>query len=373
MPWFSTWVWGKIPREVVNITQGRRQTMTTQNRLIEAKISILQLAHELGNISKACRKAGIARSSFYEIKKAYESFGRAGLEPKVRRSPRMPNGYAEELVKKILDKTRQFPSYSYNRIADELRLEGVEVSGGGVRNVWIRHNLTRRLSRYLWLEKEVSEGRAVMTEQSIKALGRLKRLKEATDQHVEAERPGELLSQDLYFVGTIKGVGKIYMQSVIDCSCSVGFARLCHNKLPIHSVAILHEHVLPFYDRHELPVQSVLTDCGREYVGRADRHLYELYTGAQNIEHRTTRPASPYTNGFAERFHQTLKNEFFAKVFREKWYKSLEELQHDLDEFLQAYNERRAHSGYRPNGRTPYQTFLDLVKEPEVQGQVQAA
>lgn len=347
--------------------------MTAQNRLIEAKISILQLAHELGNISKACKKAGIARSSFYEIKKAYESFGRSGLEPKPRRSPRMPNAFPEELVKKILDKTREFPSYSYNRVANELQLEGVSVSGQGVRKIWQRHNLTRRLSRFLWLEKEVSEGRGMLTEQAIKALKRLKRLEEATDQHVEAHSPGELLSQDLYFVGHIKGVGKIYMQSVIDCSCSYVFARLCLNKLPIHSVAIVHEKVLPFYDEHGVPLQSILTDCGREYVGRADRHFFELYLGAQDIEHRTTRPASPYTNGFAERFHQTLKNEFFAKKFREKWYKNVEELQHDLDAFLEFYNQKRIHSGYRPNGRTPYQTFLDLTKTEPVQEQAQAA
>jgi hypothetical protein len=341
--------------------------MDTQNRLIDAKVSILQLSHELGNISKACRRAGIARSSFYEIKKAFEQFGRAGLEPRTRRRPQMPNQYSEELVKKILDKTREFPGNSYNRIALELQLGGVSVSGPGVRKVWERHSLTRRLARFLWLEKEVSEGRGILTESAVKALRRLKRLEEATDQHVEANHPGELLSQDLYFVGYIKGVGRIYAQSVVDCATSMGFAKLCLNKLPIHSVAVLHERVLPFYDEHRVTLKAVLTDCGREYTGRADRHLYELYTGAQGIEHRTTRPASPYTNGFAERFHQTLKNEFFAKKFREKWYRTLEELQHDLDEFLEFYNQRRPHSGYRPNGRTPYQTFLDLIAEPAVQ------
>lgn len=347
--------------------------MNTQNRLIDAKISILQLAHELGNISKACKRAGIARSSFYEIKKAYESFGRAGLEPRPRRRPKMPNAYSEALVKQILDKTRQMPGSSYNQVALALQLEGVAVSGSGVRHVWERHRLARRLARYLWLEKEVSEGRGVMTEKAIRALQRLKRLKAASDQHVQADHAGELLSQDLYFVGYIKGIGKIYMQSVVDCACSVGFARLCLNKLPIHSVAILHEQVLPFYDRHNVAVKAVLTDCGREYTGRADQHAYELYTGAQDIVHRTTRPASPYTNGFAERFHQTLKNEFFAKVFREKWYTSLETLQRDLDAFLEVYNTKRPHSGYRPKGRTPYQTFLDLITQEQLQEPAQAA
>lgn len=338
--------------------------MSSQDRLIDAKISILQLAEKLDSISQACKVAGIARSSFYEIKKAYEQFGREGLVPKPKRRPRMPNEYPQEIVGKILDMTRQFPAYSYVRIAGQLQIEGVSVSASGVRKVWERNGLVKKLSRYLWLEREVSEGRGIMTENAIRAVKRLKRLEEASDQHVEANHPGELLSQDLYFVGVIKGVGKIYMQSAVDCSCSVGFARLCISKQPIHSVALLHEKVLPFYDAMGLGLQTVLTDCGREYCGRQDGHFFELYLGSMSIEHRTTRPASPFTNGFVERFHRTLKDEFFSKAFREKIYGSFEELQRDLDGFLEFYNTGRIHSGYRCDGRTPMQTLKDLLATP---------
>lgn len=338
--------------------------MNSQDRLIDAKISILQLAEKLESISEACKVAGIARSSFYEIKKAYEQFGREGLVPKPRRRPRMPNQYPEEIVQKILDMTRRYPAYSYVRIAGQLRMENISVSPGGVRKVWERHGLVRKLSRFLWLEREVSEGRGIMTEQAIRAVKRLKRLEEASDQHVEANRPGELISQDLYMVGFIKGVGKIYLQSAVDCSCSVGFARLCVSKQPIHSVALVHERLVPFYDSIGMPLSAILTDGGREYCGRPDQHFFELYLGSQNIEHRVTRPASPYTNGFAERFHRTLKDEFFAKAFREKLYTSLEELQVDLDAFLEFYNTGRVHSGYRCQGRTPMQTLKDLLANP---------
>lgn len=338
--------------------------MGNQDRLIDAKISILQLAEKLESISEACKVAGIARSSFYEIKKAYEQFGREGLYPKPKRKPRMPNQLPEEIVSKVMDMTRRFPAYSYNRIAQQLQLEGVSVSGGGVRKVWERQGLVRKLSRYLWLEAEVSQGRGIMTERALKAITRLKRLEQATDQHVQANQPGELLSQDLYVVGVIKGVGKIYLQSAVDCSCSVGFAKLCLSKTPIHSVSLLHEKVVPFYDELRLNLGAVLTDGGREYCGRPDQHFFELYLGAQNIEHRVTRPASPYTNGFAERFHRTLKDEFFAKAFREKVYTSIEELQKDLDAFLEFYNNGRVHSGYRCQGRTPMQTLKDLLDQP---------
>jgi transposase InsO family protein len=346
--------------------------MSTQERLISAKVSLLQLAQELGNISKACKKARIARSSFYEIKKAYEQFGREGLAPKPKRTPRMPNAFDEEMTAKILDMTRRYPSYSYNRIAQQLQLSGVSVSGGGVRKVWDRQGLTRKLARFLWLEKETQEGRGIMTEQALKAIRRLKRLGEASDQHVEASKPGELLSQDLYLVGFIKGVGKIYMQTAVDCSNSHGFARLCLSKLPIESVALVHERILPFYDRLGVPVGAILTDCGREYCGKADQHPFEVYLGAQGIEHRTTRPVSPYTNGFAERFHRTLKDEFFSQVFRQKMYGTVEELQKDLDGFLEFYNNERAHSGYRCQGRTPRQTLDDLLKAGK-EGAPQAA
>lgn len=346
--------------------------MSTQERLISAKVSLLQLAQELGNISKACKKAGIARSSFYEIKKAYEQFGREGLAPKPKRTPRMPNAFDEEKTAKVLDMTRRYPSYSYNRIAQQLQLSGVSVSGGGVRKVWDRQGLTRKLARFLWLEKETQEGRGIMTEQALKAIRRLKRLGEASDQHVEASKPGELLSQDLYWVGFIKGVGKIYMQTAVDCSNSYGFARLCLSKLPIESVALVHERILPFYDGLGISVGAILTDCGREYCGKAGQHPFEVYLGAQGIEHRTTRPASPYTNGFAERFHRTLKDEFFSRVFRQKMYSTVEELQKDLDGFLEFYNNERVHTGYRCQGRTPRQTLDDLMKVGE-EGAAQAA
>lgn len=348
--------------------------MSNQDRLIDAKISILLLAEKLESISEACKVAGIARSSFYEIKKAYEQAGRDGLIPKPKRRPHMPNKYPQEIVDKILEMTRRYPSYSYVRIAGQLQIEGVSVTPGGVRKTWERQGLVRKLSRYLWLDREVAEGRGIMTELALKAITRMKRLEQATDQHVEANRPGELISQDLYFVGVVKGVGKIYLQSAVDCSCSVGFGRLCVSKQPIHSVALIHERVVPFYDTLGVPLSAILTDCGREYCGRPDSHYFELYLGSQSIEHRTTRPASPYTNGFAERFHRTLKDEFFAKVFREKIYISVEELQKDLDSFLEFYNCGRVHSGYRCDGRTPMQTLKDLLGQPmSVSTEIQAA
>jgi len=139
-------------------------------------------------------------------------------------------------------------------------------------------------------------------------------------------------------------------------------------------VALVHERVIPFYDSIGVNLATILTDCGREYCGKPDQHFFELYLGAQGVEHRTTRPASPYTNGFAERFHRTLKDEFFGKVFREKIFTSLDELQQDLDSFLEHYNTGRIHSGYKCQGRTPMQTLKDLLAQPMSEAtEIQAA
>jgi transposase InsO family protein len=333
-----------------------------QERLIDAKISLLHLAKQLGNIQKACKAAGIARSSFYDIKRAYEQFGRTGLLESKRGRKAMP--IPIEIEERVLAFTRDNPSMSYVRLTSELQMAGHGVGESIVKRVWQKHGLERKLDRYLWLDREAMEGRGVMTENAIKAVRRLKALNEASDNHVEVSRPGELLSQDLDCVGAIKGIGRIYTQAAVDCYTSMAFVRLCTNKRPMDAVALVHEKVLPFFDSNEVKVEAILTNGGREYCGRADRHFYELYLGSQNIEHRVTRPASPWTNGFVERFHRTLKDEFFAKAFREKWYDSLEELQNDLDAFIFHYNERRSHSGYRTKGRTPLQAFRDFMNQP---------
>lgn len=90
-----------------------------------------------------------------------------------------------------------------------------------------------------------------------------------------------------------------------------------------------------------------------------DRHEYELYLAVENIDHTRTKARSPQTNGICERFHKTLLDEFYRVAFRRKVYRSIEELQANLDEWMQQYNEQRSHQGRWCFGKTPMQTFLD--------------
>jgi len=337
--------------------------MSTREKLIKARLGMLALAEELQNISLACRKAGISRSHYYEIKDAFERYGAEGLAPRTRRKPRMTNQTPPELEAKILEMTEKYPTYSYSRISNQLRLIGVGVSPSAVRYVWQRHGLTLRIQRLLWLEQKTAARGGVLTESQMRLLQRHRGRVTDPQQHIEAPHSGYLLCQDTYFVGTIKGVGKIYHQTVVDAHSSLAFGKLYLSKMPMTAVDLLHDRVLPYYEEHGVEIEHMVTDNGREYCGRPVQHPYELYLAINQIEHRRTRIGSPETNGFCERFHRTLKEEFFSVAFRKKLYESLDELQQDLDRYLEFYNRERAHQGYRTKGRTPYQAFLDGVIE----------
>lgn len=336
--------------------------MSTREKLIKARLGMLALAEELQNISLACRRAGISRSHYYEIKEAFEKYGAEGLVEQPRRAPRMPNQTPPELEAKVLEMTERYPTRSYVSVSQQLRLIGVGVSPSAVRYVWQRHGLTLRFQRLLWLEQKTAAAGGVLTEAQIRLLRRHRGRLVDPEQHVESPRPGYLLCQDTYFVGTIKGVGRIYMQSVVDAHCSLGFAKLYLSKMPMTAVDVLNDRVLPFYEEHGVTIDHILTDNGRETCGRPLAHPFELYLTINQIEHRRTQVGSPETNGFCERFHRTIKEEFFSVAFRRTFYESMEQLQADLDRHMEFYNRERSHQGYRTKGRTPYQAFLDGVE-----------
>ncbi len=336
--------------------------MSTREKLIQARVSMLALADELQNISRACKIAGIARSHFYEIKDAFEKYGRDGLAPQPRRRPRMPNQTPPEIEQQILAMTRDYPTYSYVKIADQLKLIGVPAAASAVRGVWLRQGLLKRYDRLLWLEREAAVTGGPLTERVVRLLARYQRqLLIDPEQHIEAPYTGYLGCQDTYFVGTLKGVGRVYAQTFVDAHCSWAAAKLYLSTIPMTAVDLLHERVPPVYEQAGLALERVLTDNGREYCGRALQHPYELYLTVQQVEHRTTKVHSPQTNGFCERFHRTLKDEFFSVAYRKKLYGSVQELQEDLDGFVRFYNEQRSHQGYRTQGRTPWQAFQDGV------------
>lgn len=222
--------------------------------------------------------------------------------------------------------------------------------------------LTRH-ERLLRLEQSVRAQDIELSDGQIRALERFS--PEFRDRHIETRHTGDLVAVDTFFVGTLKGVGKIYLQSVIDCHSRYAWGRLYTSKLPVTAVHVLNEDVLPHFEAHDARIDTVLSDNGREFCGRPDRHPYELFLQLEGIEHRTTKVRRPQSNGFVERLHRTLLDEHFRIKGRKKWYESLEEMQADLDEYLHLYNHERTHQGRDMNGRTPNQAFLDGLPKPE--------
>ncbi len=175
---------------------------------------------------------------------------------------------------------------------------------------------------------------------------------------IETAHPGYLGSQDTFYVGTIKGVGRIYQQTFVDTYSKVAMAKLYTTKTPITAADLLNDRVLPFFDEHGMGVIRMLTDRGTEYCGKPEAHDYQLYLALNDIEHTKTKARHPQTNGICERFHKTILQEFYQVAFRRKLYLTLEELQTDLDAWLLYYNSERTHQCKMCCGRTPLQTFI---------------
>ena len=339
--------------------------MTTAEKLIKNKLGLLELANYLKNVSEACRVMGYSRDTFYRVKKAYEEGGIEGLKEKSKRKANIRNRVSEDVEEAILQTALEEPAYGQKRVSDQLRQQGIFISPAGVRCVWLRHDLETFKKRLKALEEHVAKTGAVLTESQLIAMEKAKEEKIAWGE-IETEHVGYLGAQDTFYVGTLKGVGRIYQQTFIDTYSAVGFAKLYTSKTPINSADLLNDRVIPFFDKYGISLLRVLTDRGTEYCGKADSHDYELFLAINDIDHSKTKAKSPQTNGICERYHKTILDEFYSIAFRKKIYLTLEELQEDLDEWLVKYNQRRTHQGKRCEGKTPMETFeenLPLARE----------
>lgn len=332
--------------------------MTTKDKVARRKLSLLQLASELENVSRACKIIGYSRQQFYEIRRNYQTYGAQGLVDRLpgARGPH-PNRVPQEVEDAILAYSLDYPTHGPLRVAQSLTLQGVQVSSGGVRGVWQRHKLLTKHERLLRLEEHVGNTRIELTDEQVRLLERFS--PEFRERHIETRHTGDLVAVDTFMVGHLKGVGRVYLQTVIDCHSRYAWGRLYPNKLPVTAVHVLNEDVLPFFDSHNAKIETILSDNGREYCGRPDRHPYELFLQLEEIEHRTTRVRRPQSNGFVERLHRTLLDEHFRIEGRKKWYERIEEMQKDLNAFLHTYNTERPHQGRGMKGRTPQQAFIE--------------
>jgi transposase InsO family protein len=338
--------------------------MTTETKMARRTLSLLQVVAELTNVSKACKIMGYSRQQFDEIRRNYQTYGADGLIARLPgpKGPH-PSRVDRAIEKAILDYSLRHPSHGCLRVAQQLALEGVQVSSGGVRGVWGRHNLMTKHERLRRLEQTAAKRRMKPTDKQILLLENFS--PEFLERHIETRHTGDLVAVDTFFVGTLKGIGRIYLQSVIDCHSRYAWGRLYTSKLPVTAVHVLNADVLPYFEKHDVRVDTILSDNGREYGGRPDRHPYELFLQLEGIQNRTTKVRRPQSDGFVERLHRTLLDEHFRVAGRTKWYESVDEMQKDLDANMKQCNRKCPHQGRNMKGRTPYQAYIGGIVKPE--------
>lgn len=334
--------------------------MNTEVKLIKNKLGLLKLSEELGNVSQACKIMGYSRDTFYRYRELYDTGGEMALKEISRKKPVIKNRIEQHIEEAVVKMATDNPALGQVRVSNELRKQGLFISPAGVRCVWLRHDLETFKKRLKALETIIAQDGITLTENQIAALERKKQEQESKGE-IETHHPGYLGAQDTYYVGTIKGVGRIYQQTFIDTYSKTAQVKLYDRKNALVAAEMLNDRVIPFYEEHGIPLLRILTDRGTEFCGAREHHEYQLYLALENIDHTKTKARSPQTNGICERFHRTIQNEFYAIAFRKKIYKSIDDLQVDLDAWIDEYNSHRAHSGKHCFGKTPMQTFLDSL------------
>jgi transposase InsO family protein len=331
--------------------------MTKDDRIASYKYSVLQHARKHNNITYTCQVLNVSRTVYYKWLKRFSQLGYLGLQDKVRTKPKMPNQIKPDKEQIILNYIIAYPTHGPRRMANELKQQGITISDTGVYHVLCRKQLNHRLDRLFYAQKKSDN--PVVTERYIREITKRQGM------HISAYYPGYLFCQDTFYVGTIKGLGRIYQQAGIDAYAGFGFAKAYMYKRAINAIDFLETKVLPVYGKFHIPLDIILTDNGKEYTTHwaNGKHEYETYLKHNHIRHTRIKPRTPQSNGMVERFNRTLLEEFYQIAMIKKVYSSLDQLQDDLDQFIYYYNFKRTNQRYRLKGKITYQKFLNSMRK----------
>lgn len=316
------------------------------------RLSVLELAETLGNVSEACRRQNITRTQFYEYKKRFQAMGLEGLKDIKPVLKSHPHSMPEQVVERVLALSLEHPGWGCVRLSEELKRQATSISSPTVQSILIKNGMGSKRERVRKLEEKI-DGVELEMELSPEQLGLLEKVNPCfRERSSRGAQPGEVLAQDAVFLGYLHQLGKVYMQAVVDTCSNYAFGFLHTGKTPDCAVAVLYNDVLPFFKARKLPVRAIVTNNGREYCGRENHH-YELFLLLNDIEHRRTPVRQLQANGFVKRFGQIAIAEFFTKEINAKTNISLDALQTRFDSWLRDYNFHRPHPGYPNMGHTP--------------------
>ena len=327
--------------------------MTLEDKVHAFRLHVLQRAQELGNVSAACREAGISRTLYYRWKKRFTRYGIDVLHP--RRTATRPGRPVQlDTIKerRIVAMALTWPTWGPQRVSDQLRREGVTVSATTVWRALHRLGLGTRTKRLLVLEIHSAKTAGLLTDRTRQNLTQRKA------RHVQAEKPGELVCIDTFYIGNLKGVGKLWQLTACDAASSYAMAKVVPVNNAAEAATFLQDVVAAELQEAGWKLWRVLTDGGSEFKGEFDETCRQL-----NVRHTRTKPRHAWTNGFVERLQGTILHEHWRIAFRRRYFRRRFQLQASLDSFLRFYNYERPHQGYRTKGRTPAEIFWGAVCE----------
>lgn len=321
--------------------------MTLEDSIHSQRLRVLRDAERLGNVSEACRRHGISRTVFYRLRRRLEEYGQDGVHPKRQRArPGRPPAVPVQTERRVIALALAWPTCGPQWYSDQLAREGVAIAPVTVWRLLRRQQLGTRRARLAVLERASAATTGLLTERTAKPI-----------RHVHAAQPGDLLSLDTFYVGKLKGVGKVWQITGCDVASSFGWARLLVGEVTAAAVlGVLRDVVRPAYRQAGWRLRRVLTDNGKEFRG-----AFAVGCARWGLRVTRTKPRHAWTNGFVERLQKTILHEHWRIAFRRQYFTSRRALQASLDRFLQFYNHERTHRGYRLNGRTPATVFQGAV------------
>lgn len=326
--------------------------MTLEDRVHAQRLRLFRRAAELGNVSAACLEAGVSRSLYYELQGRFKRYGPVGLHPKHRRGrPGRPPALDHQIERTVLAEALAQPAWGPQRISDQLALRGIHVAASTVYRALKRRGLGTRMQRFGVLEQHSARRAGLLTERTRKTLAAARPT--PSQRHVEAEKPGELVCIDCFYVGKLKGVGKVWQITACDAASSFAWARVFIGDPRAMVAAVFLRDLDQKLRQAGWPLKRVLTDRGSEFKGAFDQACRDL-----DVRHTRTKPRHAFTNGFVERLQGTILHEHWRVEFRRRYFTHLSQLERSLQSFLRLYNHERAHRGYRTRGRTPASILL---------------